>query len=140
MTSPPANDLFAETRWSVVVAAADSAKGSQHQRALAQLCQTYWFPIYAYLRRQGHQKAAAEDLTQAFFAQLLAKKRHALADPERKERSLPATGLLPFRGSGCAGVHLSGGSRRGWARRFRRPMGARFFRTQSSGISERGSR
>lgn len=65
-------DIFATTHWTVVLAA-----GRQHEpqsdRALEALCQTYWFPLYAYVRRQGHAKADAEDLVQAFFARFLAK-------------------------------------------------------------------
>jgi RNA polymerase sigma factor (sigma-70 family) len=65
-------DIFATTHWTVVLAA-----GRRHEpqadRALEQLCQTYWFPLYAYVRRRGHDKANAEDLVQAFFARFLAK-------------------------------------------------------------------
>lgn len=65
-------DIFATTHWTVVLAA-----GRQHEpqsdRALEALCQTYWFPLYAYVRGQGHAKADAEDLVQAFFARFLAK-------------------------------------------------------------------
>jgi len=64
--------VFATTHWTVVLAA-----GQQHtpqsDQALEQLCRTYWFPLYAYVRRQGYAKADAEDLTQAFFARFLAK-------------------------------------------------------------------
>jgi RNA polymerase sigma-70 factor (ECF subfamily) len=63
-------DIFATTRWTVVLAA-----GRQHtlqaDRALEELCRTYWFPLYAYVRRRGHSKEDAEDLTQAFFARFL---------------------------------------------------------------------
>ena len=45
----------------------------QAERALEELCRTYWFPLYAYVRRRGHAKADAEDLVQAFFARFLAK-------------------------------------------------------------------
>lgn len=45
----------------------------QADRALEELCRTYWFPLYAYVRRRGHTKEDAEDLTQAFFARFLAK-------------------------------------------------------------------
>lgn len=65
-------DIFATTHWTAVLAA-----GRRHEpqadRALEQLCQTYWFPLYAYVRRRGHEKADAEDLVQAFFASFLAK-------------------------------------------------------------------
>ncbi len=45
----------------------------QSDRALEELCHTYWFPLYAYVRRRGHSKEDAEDLTQAFFARFLEK-------------------------------------------------------------------
>jgi RNA polymerase sigma-70 factor (ECF subfamily) len=51
--------------------------------ALTQLCQTYWYPLYGYVRRHGHSPEDAKDLTQAFFAKLLAKNQIALADRER---------------------------------------------------------
>jgi RNA polymerase sigma factor (sigma-70 family) len=64
--------IFATTHWSVVLAATDR-ESPQAAEALEQLCRTYWYPIYAYIRRQGHPPEAAEDLTQEFFARLLAK-------------------------------------------------------------------
>lgn len=64
------NDTFATTHWTVVLAA-----GRQHtpsaDRALEELCRTYWYPLYAYVRRHGHTHEEAEDLTQAFFARFL---------------------------------------------------------------------
>jgi RNA polymerase sigma-70 factor (ECF subfamily) len=65
-------DIFATTHWTVVLAAGQGGSPDAH-RALEQLCQTYWFPLYAYVRRRGYAKADAEDLTQAFFARLLEK-------------------------------------------------------------------
>ena len=68
----PETGRFAVTRWSVVVAAGRSE--STHARdALEQLCQAYWQPIYAFVRRQGNSPADAQDLTQEFFARLLTK-------------------------------------------------------------------
>ncbi|HTH49334.1 MAG TPA: sigma factor, partial [Candidatus Limnocylindria bacterium] len=65
-------DYFATTRWTVVLHA--GRKSSPHSdRALAELCQTYWYPLYAYVRRQGKTKEDAEDLVQAFFARFLEK-------------------------------------------------------------------
>ena len=52
-------------------------------RALAALCENYWFPLYAFVRRAGHAADEAQDLTQAFFAELLAKDVLAVADPRR---------------------------------------------------------
>ncbi len=63
---------FVTTRWSVVLAARRS--DTEHcAQALEVLCQTYWFPLYAFVRRQGHSPDQAGDLTQGFFAQLLEK-------------------------------------------------------------------
>ena len=96
-TSKPQTDLFAVTRWSVVLAAGDSALGARGETALAELCQAYWFPVYAYLRRKGHGKQEAEDLAQGFFAQLLEKQSYAVADPERgRFRAFLITALKNF--------------------------------------------
>ncbi len=71
-TPAPRGDFFVTTRWSVVLSA--GRKSSPHsERALAELCQAYWYPLYAFIRRRGHGKEDAEDLTQAFFAALLEK-------------------------------------------------------------------
>jgi RNA polymerase sigma-70 factor (ECF subfamily) len=64
------SDLFAPTRWSVVLAAGQR-HASQSDAALEELCRVYWFPLYAYGRRRGHTREDAEDLTQAFFARFL---------------------------------------------------------------------
>lgn len=61
---------FATTQWSVVLAAG-AGEGSQGRDALGALIQTYWPPVYAYLRSRGHSPDAAADLTQGFFASLL---------------------------------------------------------------------
>jgi len=63
-------DIFATTHWTVVVAAGRE-RSPQATRALEELCRTYWFPLYAYVRRRAYSKEDAEDLTQAFFARLL---------------------------------------------------------------------
>ena len=63
---------FATTSWSQVLTARDGSGTEAHQ-ALAGLCEIYWFPLYAYVRRQGHGADEARDLTQGFFAQLLEK-------------------------------------------------------------------
>jgi RNA polymerase sigma factor (sigma-70 family) len=87
---------FATTHWSVVRAA--GRPGSAHyQQALETLCQTYWFPLYAYLRRRGYDRHQAEDHAQAFFAFLLAKHGLRLADPKRgKFRSFLLGALKHF--------------------------------------------
>jgi RNA polymerase sigma-70 factor (ECF subfamily) len=63
-------DPFETTHWSLILSARDRAD-PRAREALAVLCQSYWQPIYAYVRRQGHNPHAAEDLTQAFFAALM---------------------------------------------------------------------
>jgi RNA polymerase sigma factor (sigma-70 family) len=73
---------FATTHWSVVLAAGDTAS-PQAYLALAELCRTYWYPLYAFVRRKGHSPHDAQDLTQAFFARLLEKNYVAQADRER---------------------------------------------------------
>ena len=66
------DDIFATTHWTVVLAAGRRST-PQSALALEELCRAYWFPLYVYVRRRGHSKADAEDLTQAFFARLLEK-------------------------------------------------------------------
>jgi hypothetical protein len=68
-TVAPANSpIFATTRWTVVLNAGNAHSADQAD-ALAQLCQTYWYPLYAFIRRQGATVEDAQDLTQEFFAQ-----------------------------------------------------------------------
>ena len=62
--------LFATTHWSVVLAAAQT-DAPQAGEALETLCRTYWYPLYAYVRRRGHSPEDSQDLTQGFFAHLL---------------------------------------------------------------------
>ena len=80
--SVPAASRFATTHWSVVLSAADSA-GPGAQEALEKLCRTYWYPLYAYVRRHGHSPEEAEDLTQGFFARFLEKDYLAQVAPEK---------------------------------------------------------
>ena len=80
-TSAP-GDIFATTHWTVVLAAGKRST-PQSDRALEELCRTYWFPLYAYVRRRGQAKADAEDLTQTFFARLLEKNFLASLDSEK---------------------------------------------------------
>lgn len=77
-----ASPVFATTRWTVVLAAQEGTLPESEQ-ALESLCRTYWYPLYAYVRRLGHQTADAQDLTQEFFARLLAKEWLASADREK---------------------------------------------------------
>src|SRR5438128_916328 len=68
---------FTTTHWSVVLVAAQSSSPAA-QAALEQLCRSYWYPLYAYVRRHGYSPEDAEDLTQSFFERLL--ERDLLAD------------------------------------------------------------
>jgi RNA polymerase sigma-70 factor (ECF subfamily) len=74
--------VFATTHWSVVLAAGRSDI-PQARDALEKLCQTYWYPLYAYVRRRGYSPADAEDLTQQFFAWLLERDWLGGADQQR---------------------------------------------------------
>jgi RNA polymerase sigma factor (sigma-70 family) len=71
-SSTAPGDVFATTHWTVVLAAGRRST-PQADHALEELCRAYWFPLYAYVRRRGHSKEDAEDLTQAFFAAFLRK-------------------------------------------------------------------
>ena len=87
---------FATTHWSIVIAAGD-ARREDAQGALSQLCEAYWYPLYAYVRRRGYSAPDAQDLTQAFFARLLEKQTLRVADPERgKFRSFLLASLDHF--------------------------------------------
>jgi len=79
---PAEAQRFVTTHWSVVLAAGHSSVPGAH-KALESLCRAYWYPLYAYIRRQGSSPHDAEDLTQGFFAWLLESKDLRLADPER---------------------------------------------------------
>jgi len=72
---------FQTTHWSLVVEAGggdDSARA-----ALETLCRHYWYPLYAFVRRRGYDEHQSQDLTQEFFARLLASDSLKLAQPER---------------------------------------------------------
>jgi RNA polymerase sigma-70 factor (ECF subfamily) len=64
--------LFATTHWSVVLTAANR-DSPEAAAALEQLCRIYWYPLYAYTRRQGYDVADAQDFTQGFFAHILSR-------------------------------------------------------------------
>ena len=76
---PASAAQFTTTHWSVVLAAGQP-DSPQAQAALETLCRTYWYPLYAYVRRRGHGPEDAQDLTQEFFAQLLRKNYPARAE------------------------------------------------------------
>lgn len=73
---------FVTTRWTVVLAAGHRGT-AESEAALATLCETYWYPLYAYARRRGSSPEDAQDLTQGFFARLLEKEYVKAADRER---------------------------------------------------------
>lgn len=75
-------ESFATTRWTMVVNAADD-HSPQAAAALASVCQSYWYPLYAYVRRQGFDAHTAQDLTQGFFAKLIEKNYLSAADRQR---------------------------------------------------------
>jgi RNA polymerase sigma factor (sigma-70 family) len=89
----PSAGQFTTTHWSVVLAAGQG-ESPRATDALEQLCRTYWYPLYAWVRRHGWSPEDAQDLTQEFFARLLAKDYLARADPQKgKFRSFLLAGL-----------------------------------------------
>jgi len=105
--------IFATTHWSVVMDAGNSGSERSH-RALETLCGAYWQPIYVYVRRKGHAPGDAQDLTQEFFAQLIAKERLRLADQSKgKFRSFLLANLDYFLA-------------REWSRAHRQKRGGRY--------------
>ena len=87
---------FETTHWSRVLAAGRQST-EQSREALAALCETYWYPLYVYLRRWGHDVEDAEDLTQGFFTRVLEKGLFQVASPERgRFRSFLLTSLKHY--------------------------------------------
>ncbi|HVM48009.1 MAG TPA: sigma-70 family RNA polymerase sigma factor [Candidatus Acidoferrum sp.] len=87
---------FNTTHWSVVLMAGRETS-PQSAEALERLCQTYWPPLYSFIRRQGHPPQDAEDLTQKFFARLLEKQALGTVDPSKgKFRTFLLTALSHF--------------------------------------------
>lgn len=82
MALQPNNQNFATTRWSMVACAGQNSSPDS-QRALADLCEAYWVPLYGYIKRRVNNDTEARDLTQAFFTELLEKKLIGDADPSR---------------------------------------------------------
>ena len=74
--------LFATTHWSVVLAAKPGTSPGA-AKALESLCRTYWYPLYAYVRRGGHHPEDAQDLVQEFFSRLLARDFLASVQPAK---------------------------------------------------------
>ena len=87
---------FPTTRWTLVVAAADPHR-KEARSALASLCENYWYPLYAYLRRRGYPADQAQDLTQEFFIRVLEGRYVDRADPEKgRFRAFLLTSLKLF--------------------------------------------
>jgi RNA polymerase sigma-70 factor (ECF subfamily) len=78
----PRGSAFQGTRWSVVIRARDGDSRAA-EAALSELCRTYWYPLYAFVRRCGHAHHEAEDLTQGFFLHLIGKNGLAHVDPAK---------------------------------------------------------
>lgn len=94
---------FATTHWSEVLLAGDPNQTGATE-ALGRLCEKYWFPVYASLRRRGNSHANSEDLTQAFFAEILSTEKLSAADQSRgRFRSFLLTACNNF----VANVHRS---------------------------------
>jgi RNA polymerase sigma factor (sigma-70 family) len=92
----PGSSQFPTTRWTLVVAAGDP-RPKEARSALVSLCENYWYPLYAYLRRRGHTADEAQDLTQEFFVRVLEGRYLDRADPEKgRFRSFILTSLKFF--------------------------------------------
>lgn len=78
----PMQSRFTTTSWTKVLAARE-APSTEAREALGSLCRIYWYPLYAYVRRQGHDAEEARDLTQAYFAELIEKGYLEDYDPAR---------------------------------------------------------
>ncbi len=85
MRDPPTGPRdFGTTHWSLVLAAKpDDASRTRAQRALGELCQSYWYPLYTFVRSRRYDAEEAKDLTQAFFTRVLETGGFATVDPER---------------------------------------------------------
>ncbi len=117
---------FSTTQWSQVLGARDGCD-SEADHALESLCRTYWYPLYAFVRRQGHDQEAARDLTQAYFAELLEKDFLKEVEPELgRFRSFLLVSLKHF---------LS--HERDRAQALKRGGGARIFSLDAEGAEER---
>jgi RNA polymerase sigma-70 factor (ECF subfamily) len=87
---------FPTTRWSQILLAADP-EAPQARESIASLCDAYWYPLYAYIRRRGHSPDAACDLTQDLFTRILERRLFAEADPARgRFRSFLRTVCIHF--------------------------------------------
>ena len=80
---------FTTTHWSVVLEARGESPAAE--AALEKLCRSYWWPLYGFVRREGHKPEEAQDLTQAFFARLLERRDF---ETVRREKGLLRSYLL----------------------------------------------
>src|SRR5262245_38881404 len=78
---PPSG--FDTTAWTVILAASAGHPTADSREALANLCQKYWHPVYAFIRKRGYDPEQSQDLTQGFFALLIEKNYLLEADPKR---------------------------------------------------------
>src|SRR6185436_7074957 len=81
-SSRPGSAHFVTTHWSVVLAA-QQGDSQQAAETLEKLCRTYWYPLYLFIRRSGHDDETAKDLTQGFFEQFLEKNYLRQVDREK---------------------------------------------------------
>jgi len=96
MHTLPGSSQFPTTRWTLVVAAGDPQR-KEARSALVSLCENYWYPLYAYLRRRGYSADQAQDLTQEFFVRVIEGRYLDRADPEKgRFRSFILTSLKFF--------------------------------------------
>ena len=96
MRTLPGRSQFPTTRWTLVGAAGDPHR-KEARSALVSLCEIYWYPLYAYLRRRGYPADEAQDLTQEFFVRVLEGRYLDRADPEKgRFRSFILTSLKFF--------------------------------------------
>jgi len=95
-SDPPGAAEFASTRWSIVLTAGER-HSPDSEEALADLCRSYWYPLYAYVRRRVRDPHEAQDLVQEFFSRLLERNTVAVADPQRgRFRAFLLTSLRNF--------------------------------------------
>lgn len=114
--SKPGAGVFAATRWTRVYLARSAGESPEAREALEELCQTYWYPLYAFIRRGGHTHEDAQDLAQEFFARLVSRDwlaqvdaskgrfrsfllgalKHFLANELDKARAIKRGGRQPF--------------------------------------------